>query len=314
MSTSRTILQQLKNLPTYLQQFNQQQWSSAFEHLTSEAVSRILHIPYHDATASGQSNAARVVWHGDSKTITKAPPGGPDAEAYCHGYHIVIEATMNTGTKQWTREFASAIRHTDDFVKKCRCDKSSVFTLLICTKLHPDTYNSIFASNGLKYTFLPLTTAHVGRILETSMLAFSVRHFDIRGLLHGIAECISRSPSVDRYSDSLEGCLDEWQKKILQQEQVSFIAANSYKTIRKMGRWNVGSIEILSRLRKNTVVGKYMNIVGVPLDVNLVKKSITESGLGNSYKLIGTGEDMFEIVTANDFRERQFRMVDAISG
>jgi hypothetical protein len=188
MSSSRVILRGLKDLDGYLNQFNPSQQSAAFEQLIAEAFSSILYLPFYTSDNDNSQIPNRVVWSGSTNPLSKAPPNKPDTIGHCCDFHIVVEATRKTGSTQCSQEFAQSIRHCENFCASNNISAQDAYVLVVCTQLHVDTYRSIKSHSRQKYRLIPLEVADVERILQTSILAFTLRHLELRGLFHSLCD------------------------------------------------------------------------------------------------------------------------------
>jgi hypothetical protein len=318
MASSRAILKNLKNINQYLAQFHQSQQSTYFEKLIAEAFSHILHLPFYTSDNDGTDIPHRVIWRGNiNSTTSRAPEGGPDAIAYCYGFYLTIEATLKTGANQWTQEFAQSIRHCEDFCSQSQINPKDAFALLICNKMHRDTFRSIKGNPREEYILIPIEISEVSRILDTSILAFTMRHLELRRLLNHIPGCIKSSSSVDDYRRVLGELITNWQKEVLQIEKSAFIGVKSYEAMRKTNRMHVGTSEILQKLQRHQTVNKYLRIIGEKLSVNSIEVCLIQQSLASQLSQTYEGEKVFSPVPFTDFRGRELKLletVEAING
>jgi len=312
MESSRTILKNLKNHNQYSANFPISQQSTYFEQLIAKAFGRILYLPFYASDNDDNKIPYRIVWQGMLNPIDKAPPG-PDAIAYCYGFYLIIEATLKTGAKQWSQEFASSIEHCENFCSQSRIATSDVYGLMVCSELHKRTYRSIKSNPEQEYRLIPIELSKLVRILETSILAFTMRHLELRGLLNQILGCIRSSPSVEDFSESVNDTITAWQKNVLKSERSAFFGVKSYEVMRKIGRNAIGVTEILQRLQKYPIVGRYFNIIGEKPTLEEIEKDLMEQSLAcPAGRTIQQDEPLFEPVPSVDFKGRNMRLIDAV--
>jgi hypothetical protein len=316
MASSRIILAELRKViqGEYPAQVVQRRQESAyFEKVVAEALSRILYLPFHTSESDNPRIPYRVTWKGSITPLSKADSGVPDAIAYCYGFYLIIEATRKTGSNQWTQEFAQSIRHCEDFCTQNNIQRKDIFVLMICNELHRDTYRSIKSNPRQEYRVAPIAVPHLARILQTSILSFTLRHLEFRELLSRICKCIKDSSSVEHFSKSAETSVTDWQRDVLKLEKRAFIGVKSYEAMRKIGRNAIAVSEILQRLQKHPFVMQYLNIVGEKLTADEVEESLVQQSL--AHYLISTirdDEPLFEPVPSVDFARRGIRLIDEV--
>lgn len=310
MMSSRAVLRNLKNLNQYLSQFSQQ--STYFEQLIAEAFCHILHLPFYTSNNDDASIPHRVTWQGSTNSISKAPQGRPDAIAYCYNFCLIIEITLKTGAKQWSQEFAQSIRHCEDFCSQNGMQQKDVYILMICPNLHRDTYRSIRNNPRQEYKLIPIKVSDLTKILEASILAFTMRHLELRRLFHEIPNCIKNSSSIKDSSESVDESISKWRANVLKLEKSAFIGVKAYEAMRKIGRAYIGVSEILQKLQKHWVVNQYFNIIGDKISSDIIEDSLVQQSLAS--RLISTydGEELFEPIPHADFKGRGLRLIDAV--
>lgn len=312
MPSSRVILRGLKDLDGYLNQFNLSQQSAAFERLIAEALSSILHLPFCTSDNNDSQIPNRVVWLGSTNPLSKAPSGKPDAIAHCCDFHLVIEATMRTGSNQWSREFAPSIRHCEDFCTDGGISRRDAYVLLVCTQLHVDTYRSIRNHPRQEYRLVPLEVADVERILQTSILAFTLRHLELRGLFHSLCDGIVASPSLPHFRSSVNGSIAQWQKDVLRLEKTVFIGIKSYEAMRRIGRQHIGATEILQKLQKHPVVNQYFKLIDDKVGADVIVDALVSHSFAAKLGATYEDEQLFQPVPIADFRQRSLRLIHAV--
>jgi len=314
-ASARTIRGHLRNVDAYLGGFPEQERSTCFEYLTALAFSQILHLPFYSADNDDKNIEHRVTWQGSDKggALSKAPGGGPDSVACCYGFHLTIEATRKTGAGQWSGEFAQSVRHCQDFVHTSAVNPAHVYIVLVTPKLHEDTYRSLHHHPPQRGHFIPLETSCLARILDTSVLAFTMKHLELRGLFNKVPEYLSGSASLEDFRRTSEDEVRNWQKEVLRLEKSAFIGVKSYEAMRKIPRAAVAESEILQSLLRHPFVGQYLNILGEKLRVGEIEKVLVGQNLGyRAGRTIQTDEPILECVPCVDFKGRALRLVKAV--
>jgi len=314
MVSGRTILRYLRKLDEYLGQFRYEQ-SKYFEQLIGIALSRLLYLPFYTLDNDDEMIRHRVVWKGSDRggTLSCAPQGEPDIIAYCYGFYLIVEATQKTGAGQWTDEFAQALRHKNNFVRARNVNPTAVYIVLVTPKLHEDTFCSLHNHPSREHKFVPLETDVLVRILQTSILAFTMKHLELRKMFNRIPECLENSSSLSDFQIALEKELRTWQKEVLRQEKRAFIGVKSYEAMQKIPRASVAVSEILQSLLKHPFVGQYLKIVGEELSVSEIERILVDESLGRrAGKTIQTDEPLFECVPCADFKGRGLRLIGAV--
>ncbi len=318
MASSQIILENLKNHDQYLTKFHETQQSTYFEQLIAEVFSHVFYLPLYTSDNDNNSIPHRVIWLGKNNPISKAPGGGPDAVAHCYNFHLIIEATRKTGTRQWSQEFAQSIEHCKDFCNETGIQKKDVVTLMICTNLHRYTYRSIKSNPRQEYKLVPIKVLDLVKILQTSILAFTLRHLELRKLLNQIYNCIRDSSSVQNFSDSVDSITTRWQKDVLKLEKSVFICVKSYEAMRKIvrthGRIHIGVSEILQKLQGHPIVKQYFDIIGEVIMSDTIEDSLVQQSFASRIGLTYDGEEIFEPVPRVDFEGRSLRLINVVKG
>jgi len=313
MISHRTLTRQLKNIDQFLSAYHISQRPTHFESLIAQTISKVLHLPFYAIDNDDPGISHKVMWQGKSNPIQRAPGSSYDAISYCYNFKLLIEATLNTGVRQWSREFAGAIRHWEDYCTISGSPHNSVYVLLIYPTLHRDTYRSIKANPKKECKIIPIDISSLVQILETSTLAYSIRHIDIRKLIHQICDCLHSSSSEKEFAKSEDETISRWQKEVLRLEKMVFTGLKSYEAMRKIKRTHISMSEILQRLQKHPIVKHYFNIIEDKIGSELIKDSlINESFASLLSRTITDGEELFEPVPQCDYSGRCQRMINAV--
>lgn len=314
MESGRTILRSLRRLDDYLKQFRLEQ-SIYFERLTALAISRLLYLPLYTTDSDDGTVEHRVVWKGSERSgvLSRAPQGKADIIAYCYGFRLVVEATQKTGSGQWAGEFAQALRHAEDFVAENSVGQTDTYVVLVAPRLHRDTYCSLRHHPPQDYKFVPLAAETLAGILETSILAFTMKHLELRGMLNKIPEWLACSTSLSDFETVLKREVEAWQVEVLKREKNAFIGVKSYEAMQRIPRPAVSVSEILKSLLRHPFVGQYMRIAGGDLSPHEIEKILLDQSLGcRAGRTIQTDEPLFECVPCMDFKGRALRLVNAV--
>lgn len=313
MISSRTILRHLKKL-------DRAQQSAYFEQLVAQAFSRILYLPFYSSDNDNASISHRVTWLGSETNLSRAPqnanapPNNPDAIAYAYKFCILIESTLKTTGKQWSQEFAQSLRHRDDFVSRTGAHPNDVYIVLVAPELHIDTYRSIRQNPRPEFNFVLLEVPQLAKILETSILAFTMRHLELRRLLNQVPECIKNSSSLRGFYKLLNNLIKGWRQEVLNWEKDAFIGVKSYEVMKEIGKTHkaIGVSEILRKLQGHPIVLQYFNIIDSKVSTRDVIESLHQQKLG--FRLTPTidGEEIFEPVPSLDFKARGLRLIRAV--
>ena len=305
------VLGYLKNLDQYLAKFSPKE-STHLEKLITEAFSRILDLPFYSIDNENTKRRYRVTWQGSISSVTKAPPG-PDGIAYCYGFYLIIEATRRLGANQWALEFSPAVRHCEDFCIRNGLKPSDVCAVLVCTELHKDTYRSIKSHPKSDYRLVPMEVSEVIKILETSILAFTMKHLDVRKILKKISKAVRKTSSLRNFKHRLNTEISNWQKDIFDDEKSAFTGVRSYEVMRKSSRRETALSDILRTLQKHPTVKEYFDILGESLDAELIEDSLRQQSLayfvGSTYE---PEDDLYAPVLQVDFKGRNNRLVKEI--
>jgi len=311
MTSPKTILENLKNLNQYLAQFDRSEQSTYFEKFIAEVLSRILNLPFYTMDDDNTAVPHRIIWQGSTNPVSKAPLEKPDVVAYCYDFCLTIEATLKTGVNQWTQEFASSIRHCANFCSQSRIQEKDAIALLICTKLHEDTYRSIKSNPKPECKLIPIEVSELVRILETSILAFTMRHLEFRRLLNQVSDCIRTSSSLDNFQSDMDILLTNWQKDVLKIERSAIISVKSYEAMRSINRTHISVGEIFSILLKDQTINEYLRIIGDKLSFDIIEESLLQQGLAFQFSPT-FDEKLFYPVPFADFKERGLRLIKAV--
>ncbi len=313
MESARTVVKYLRELDEYLSRFRHKE-SIYFERLTGLAFSKMLSLPFYNLDTDDTQVEHRVVWqsHSTNGRPSKATAGKPDIIAYCRGFYLIIEATQKTGANQWTQEFAQAFRHCNEFVRANGLNSKEVYIVFVTPEVYEDTYRSLRHHPREEYQFVPIYTSTLAAILNTSILAFTMKNLELRGLFNVIPDHVSRSSTVEEFRVGLADGVTSWQKDVMRREKNAFIGVKSYEAMKKIQGPVVSVSEIFEKLIKHPFVGQYLKIIGEKLNLTEIEKVLVEQSLGFCAGRIQTGERLFECVPGVDFKHRGLKLIKTV--
>lgn len=309
--SSLILHERLRDCDSYLSQYPCNHRSTHFEELVCQAFAGLLHLPFYDADNEDTCEEYRVTWNGSASSSSKAPPG-PDGIAWAHGFSVVIEATQKTGTTQWSQEFARCLDHARTVAEETDMDETDIYTVLVITETHRDTCDSVKAyneSNDLKIVLMEL--GHLCTAIETSFLAFTIRHTEALRLLQNLLDCLSSADDLQDFRDRGTRCVLSWQKYVLELERTVVLAVRSYLAMMKVARAHVGVGEILAHLLKDPLISKYFEKVERELRLEVIANSLTQESLGVRVGRV-RGEQLFCPIPLVEFESRCQRRLQAV--
>jgi hypothetical protein len=304
----QTVVGRLRRLDPYLSQFGNQ-GAVCFEELVVQSLACALHVPFYNECTDDSRVPQRVTWNAARAGGRPAGAGKPDGVARAHSFTLVIEATLKTGALQWAQEFAQCVRHLEDMVKAEKLAAREAYALLVARSLHRDTYRSVHTSSGgERWQVVPLETDALAEVVETSMLAFTIRHVDVRALLLKLIDLCRSTPSLDTYRDRASRAISDWRLRVMENEKDAFIGLKAYEAMLREGRTHVGESDILVYLRRQRSVKQYLRMIAYPLGTDVVGKCVLSQGLGILLERNPTtGERILGAVPGADFCARARR-------
>jgi hypothetical protein len=314
--TAQELLQYLKNIDQYYALIPQSENRAAhFEQLISKSISEIFKMKYFCLENDNKTIPYRLVWYGsDHHPIHPAQiEGKPDAIARCHNFFLIIEATLKTEGKQWNQEFGSSVSHLDNFISEEGCNKNQTYILLITKEISNYTYNSVKNHPRMDCKFIPLELSILAQILETSISAFTLKHFEIRQLLMEIPKLIENSTDLNDFREQLKNQIIYWKRDIFGKESNTIIGLKSYEAMKQTKRTFVGESEILQMLENSEEITQYLKIIGKQINARMIEDSlICQSLIANKTTNIEDGETMYQPVPYIEYKDRACRIIKNI--
>ncbi len=310
--SSRRLLKALRDHHVYLRGARKAPRSAKFEQLVLRAFAELLHLPFRDVD-DGDSPPNVVKWFGSQECRTTARGNGPDGVATAYGFCLSIEATQQTGARQCSMECSQALRHARRYAHSNELDPGDMGCILVAGTLHEDTHSFCRTSNAREpIKILPLELRIIAEMVETSILAFTVRNADVRNLFTKALGALDESSSLDAYRGIVERQTRLWQGEVLDLGKNTIVAVRSYEAIRRIGRPQVGESEILGRLLHHPTLKRYFTKLGRKLDPEMIERGLLDEGLAIATRLVPTGERIYWAVPLEDFKSRCARRTLAL--
>jgi len=248
------------------------------------------------------------VWNGNLNPLRRSPGGTADCLVQANGFNCVVEMTRKTGSNQWTQEGAQIARHTTTARQTHGWQPVDTYTLFITERISRDSYFHLHGNppQGLKIVILERDM--LLKVLNTVILAFSMRNIEFRYLMEHLIECLEKCPSVNEYRKDAIGCLSIWGKKVLECEKNVYIGLKAYEAMKRIGRIYVDPGEILKQLFNHPFVRQYLKTIEVRFDSGILEKSLVQQGLAVRQRTF-FGPLLIQ-VPPEDFANRGNRILD----
>ncbi|MBM4094388.1 MAG: AlwI family type II restriction endonuclease [Planctomycetes bacterium] len=300
----------------YLNQYEKDLRPVFFEELAVMSFAGLLHLPFYDAQTDDLGQPLRATWRGSRRDKQHAPGNASDGLIHAVGYSILVEATLSRKSDQWKREFAAAIRHAKAEEDALQAGPQDVYCALVAPEISDDTFESIRSHNeraGCK--LIPLELQALAQALETSAMAFTLRHADVRRLFIRLVDCIKECPDTDAWRKETTNCLSNWQREVLKHEKSTMLAIKSYEAIIRSGRKQVAMSDILVALNSDRTILSYFEAIQESFYDQIVEQSLLQESLVvETSKLDLTGERFLVPISLADFCSRCDRRRKAIEG
>ena len=277
LSSPRAALAKLRDLRNFLGGYPDNQRSAIFEYIVSKSFAYALGLPFFTASDNHSALKRKVVWNGSLNPISKAPPG-PDCLVYCYSCNCVVEPTRREGAGQWISEGAQLVRHAAETTTRFHWNHLNTYSILVATKIAKDTfYNFHTNPGGLKIVLLEVE--HLISVLETSVLAFSMRPTELNGLMEEAINHLRVCPNLKSYRTCITGSISVWKHRILESEKYVFVGLKALKTMKDMNRVPpIGLGELYGRMSQNNWVKHYLGLIEQSLDTQFITESLTRQG------------------------------------
>jgi len=304
----RTFLRFLKSPYDVLNDYPKKRRPFCYERLVVQSFASLLNLPFSDRDNDCLSAPHRVTWFGSVSSSDKAPSNRPDGIAHAYKFTINIEATLTRGSDQCVREFGQALRHADRIMTELRVEPRDLYVVLVVRDLSFETFEAIKASNAKRATkVIPCELPTLYFAMETSLLADTMRHIELRQLLQDLDEAVRASANFQDFRVRAERTASLWQTHVLELEKATMLALRSYQAMLLTRRDHAGLSEILLQLQKDRFLKKYINKIGRmehSVSAELIENSLLQESLGVVIGRLVTGERLFAPVSILDFRSR----------
>ncbi|MGD0996663.1 MAG: AlwI family type II restriction endonuclease [Candidatus Bathyarchaeia archaeon] len=312
MSACQTIRKNIKDVDSFIASFRHEEQSARVELLFSKALSYMFHLPFYTFPTNNPYVQHKVVWYGEKEMCPiGAPANYPDAIVYARHFDVLMEVTRNTGTRQWDREYARTVRHFQDYIKKWKKERDSVFLLLIVNDINRDTFTSVQAKNREGYNILPITFQNFERILEVCDLAVGLRHFDLRILFSRLIRNLIDSQSLTAYNKCAKRSVLDWRVTLLDRYRLAYVAVKGYQVFVTENRQHLGASEIATEIYTERDVKNYFKILGKTPQKEDVIDGMLTFGFASDAGLPQT-DMILSLVSPLEIRERIKEIMETI--
>lgn len=270
MSTCQEVRNNIKNLDAYIAPFPSNQRSAAVELLFSKAISFIFHLPFFTTANDDTTISQKVLWHGQDGTNLRKAPAGADAIIFARHFDVLVEITQNTGTNQWNREFARAVRHMEDYITTNQKETGKVYLILTAPEIHRDTFQSISQKIHDGFNMVLLTFENLEKILEVCCLTIGLRHFDLKQLFGTIMRFTKDITTLSSFDRKITRTISDWRKNFLRNDKVAYVGIKSYNLFKTTKRTNMTASDIATELFTHKEVRAYFRILNEPLTKDCV--------------------------------------------
>jgi hypothetical protein len=169
------------------------------------------------------------------------------------------------------------------------------------------------ANPDIPYKIVPVELDTLAVAVETSMLAITIRHIEVRSLFQKILDCVSNRASLSKFRTDARRIARDWQKEVLESEKRATLAVKSYGVMLGTGRQHVGVFEIEAGLAGDASVKRYFQALHAQLAPKLIADSLLSESLGKFIQKLPTNnEDVFCPVPLSDFKSRCARRQAAV--
>jgi len=290
----------------YLNDFDKALRPTRFEELAVEAFAGLLHVVFYDAPTEDAEQVLRATWRGGGPDTRNAPGNAADGLIRAAGFFILVEATLREKSDQWAREFAQVVRHAKQETKSLDTDPADVYCVLVAPTVFDDTFESTRSYNERSpHKIIPLELKPLAHAVETSAMALTIRHADVRRLLIRLVECLAACSDVGSWRRQVQGCVSAWRSEVLAQEKTTTIALKSYEAMIRSGQERMAMSEILLFLNRDRTLQAYLKRLRVSVDPKLVEGSLVQESLVAETKKIDlTGDIFFVPIPLTDFCAR----------
>jgi hypothetical protein len=305
----RGTLAKLHDVSNFLGGYPDNQKSAIFEYIISKSFADALSLPFFTSTDNDPAKKRKVLWNGSLSPISKAPPG-PDCLIHAYSYNCVVEPTRREGADQWTLEGAPLLRHTTNAIAQFHWNQLSTYSILVATKIAHDTYYNFHTNTGDAKIVL-FEVEHVIGMLETSILAISMRPMELSSLMEEALNHLRLCPNLRSYRTCIANSVSTWRQRILESEKHVFVGLKALKTMKSMKRAPpIGLGELFGKMSQNNWVKHYLGLLEQPLEMRLIFESL--SRLGFAYFQPGMHDTLIYPVMLEELINRASRIHEQI--
>jgi hypothetical protein len=253
----------IRNWDSYIAKYpTTDQKSAGIELLITQAISYMFHLPFFTSVTDDATIKQKVVWNGKGDAAPVLAHGnGADANVFARHYDILLEVTQRTTANQWKFEFATSLRHLEDYVKKSPRSPDDIYLYLIAPEITKDTYNSVQQRVSDGDNILLLTFDELAKLVEVCHLTIGLRHIDLANLMEILSRFIIDN-DYETYKIKHSQVLSEWRANFLKNDRLVFLGIKGYKVFMEKKLPMMMASDILTELLTLDEVKLYFNIVG----------------------------------------------------
>jgi hypothetical protein len=314
MSTCSSTLEKIRNLEVFLSPIPQQDRKSAVaEFLISEAVSYMFHLEFYNSKTDRASVEHKVVWNGyfEKNDAYCGSNTGADTNVYAREFDVLVEVTRRDEANQWKLEFASGLRHMEQYIAKTVKPRDQVHLFLVAPKIHVDTYNSIRQKQIEGQNILPLTFIDIAHIAEVCNITIGLRHVDLSNLFDSLGRAIQKNETLDSYEKVANDIIGKWRKTFLQNDKLAFLGIKGYKVFREKGQDMMTASDILTELNTLEDVKLYSVITEDAPKRDDVRNGMLTFGFAYESGYIGR-DTILSVASESDIEKRMSEILESI--
>ena len=148
----------------------------------------------------------------------------------------------------------------------------------MATKIANDTYYN-FHTNAGGAKIVLFEVEHVIGMLETSVLAISMRPMELSSLMEEALTHLRLCPNLKSYRSCIANSVSTWRQRILESEKHVFVGLKALRTMKSMKRTPpIGLGELFGKMSQNNWLKHYLGLLEQSLDLQLIAESLSRQG------------------------------------
>lgn len=314
MSDCSSTLEKIRHLEEFLNPIAQPDKKSAVaEFLISQAISYMFHLELYNSKTDVKTVKHKVVWNGymEKDKVSCGPNTGADTNVYARDFDVLVEVTRRDEANQWKLEFASGLRHMEQYITQTGKPREQIHLFLVVPKIHIDTYNSVRQKQIEGQNILPLTFIDITRIAEVCNITIGLRHVDLSNLFDSLARAIVKNEKLDIYEKIANEIIDKWRKAFLQNDKLVFLGIKGYKVFREKGQDMMTASDILTELNTLDDVKLYSAITEDAPRRDDVRNGMLTFGFAYESGFIGR-DTILSVASEIDIEKRMSEILENI--